>query len=587
MSTLERPIIDYLPAVVRGDEPPEGSSLGAFLSAFEAVFEGIDTEIDRVAELYGLAPTPRITGEIMPGETVLPLDHAAGICPGDVLELVGTVRGHLDYVEVAEVRVPPAPASPAAGGGPLETAPRLVPTEVVLRAGPRFEHDRGGVVHVLGREAGSAKLALPVDAIAVAGSTAVELQLSEPVMPVPMGGVVRIGEGPDAEYGRVLAAEPGRLTVVPPTLRSHPARSPVVAIERASTTTPPAAPFPWAVRGGPELVLAAPAVARRSWIQLDTYAGLRDGDILHVRDPDPGRIEFLRVRELPPRRRFKPGGGVRRSALELRSALRFDHDAGVGVGVMGARGAATVLAERTHRGDDSVSVKDAELLALRPGDVMAVGSPRRRGLEHVQVIDVSANRIRFAPALLLGHPAERQVARIAPVGSGTGFLRWLAGWIGLELRADRGERWNRELLRSAGRVWPYRGTGGGLDEFLRVYLAGDATARTFAPANPMQVGFISTVGVDTTICGASPDFFQVDVESGLQNPWHYSPGGLTAVLQAAAEALRRERPAHTYYDLHLNAHTMQVGVDELTEIGARVGETTLLWSGALVVEGDR
>jgi hypothetical protein len=267
--------------------------------------------------------------------------------------------------------------------------------------------------------------------------------------------------------------------------------------------------------------------------------------------------------------------------------VRFGHDAGVGVGVMGARGPATVLAERTYRGHDYVDVADAERLALRPGDVIAVGSPRRRGLEHAQVLEVTGNRIRFAPPLRLGHPVGRQVARIAPVGSGTGSLRWLAGWIGLQLREDRGERWNRELLRSAGRLWPHRGTGSGLDEFLRAYLAGDATARTFAPANPMQVGFISTVGVDTTICGAAPNFFQVDVESGLQNPWHYSPGGLTAVLQAATEALRRERPAHTYYDLHLQAHTMQVGVDERTEIGARVGETTLLWTGPLVVEGDR
>ena len=60
-----------------------------------------------------------------------------------------------------------------------------------------------------------------------------------------------------------------------------------------------------------------------------------------------------------------------------------------------------------------------------------------------------------------------------------------------------------------------------------------------------------------------------------------------APLQATRDAVGREKPAHTYYDIRLTATSMQLGVDETTEIGARIGETTLLWTEPLVVEGER
>jgi hypothetical protein len=65
----------------------------------------------------------------------------------------------------------------------------------------------------------------------------------------------------------------------------------------------------------------------------------------------------------------------------------------------------------------------------------------------------------------------------------------------------------------------------------------------------------------------------------------YQPAGLISLVRAAREALRREVPVHLGYELRLHANTMQLGTD-ITEVGARLGDTTLLWDEPLVVLGD-
>jgi hypothetical protein len=143
------------------------------------------------------------------------------------------------------------------------------------------------------------------------------------------------------------------------------------------------------------------------------------------------------------------------------------------------------------------------------------------------------------------------------------------------------------LLRLAGRIWPWRGTKTGVEAFLNTYLRGEGKATVFDPSNPLQIGVASTIGVDMIICGGLPHFFWVDLVTDQRNSWLYHPDGRHEMVQATHQALRREKPAHTYYDLRIQAHTLQIGVDPEKEVGARVGDTTLLWEEPLVIPGDR
>jgi phage tail-like protein len=207
--------------------------------------------------------------------------------------------------------------------------------------------------------------------------------------------------------------------------------------------------------------------------------------------------------------------------------------------------------------------------------------------EYVQVLAISAQRVSVTPPLQQDHEAGERVVRIRPSGSGTTFLRWLARWLGLELRPAHGERWNRELVRLAGRIWPWRGTPSGAEAFVNAFLRNEAQATLCDPANPLQIGLVSTVGVDTVICGSPPHYFWVDLRTETGNSRLYHPEGLNEMIQAVHQALYCERPAHTYYDLRLQAHTMQIGSNATIDVGARVGDTTLLWDAPLVIPGIR
>jgi hypothetical protein len=226
-------------------------------------------------------------------------------------------------------------------------------------------------------------------------------------------------------------------------------------------------------------------------------------------------------------------------------------------------------------------------LGARPGDVLELGERRHGELEYVQVLGVAGRTLTVVPPLLRPYEAGSRVTRRAQAGGGTDFLRWLAGWLALDLRPDRGERWNRELVERAGPIWPRRGTRAGIEAFLNGYLRGDAAATVFDPAQPLQIGLVSTVGVDTVVGGGLPHFFWVDLFTNVREARLYSVEGLVDLIQAAQHAVESEKPAHTYYDLVVHAHTMQIGTDPHAEIGARVGDTTILWDDPLVVPGPR
>jgi hypothetical protein len=554
--------IDYLPAVFRQDEGEDGSFLQHFLQAFEAVFASIQQELDAIPYLFTLIPTPVLEHTVQAGARMLPLDSAAGLCPGDILSLLDVDQRRVEFVEVQAV------------------PPDLIPTSLLLRYPLRFDHTRGTSVSVVGLPGPATTLSLPVSS----GQSVLTVTRASS-LGAASGDVLRLDEGERSEYARVLTVTAASIAVTPTLQHSHEAGKPVVLMQPTPRTTPPLT-FASAVRAGPELVLRTPVLAGERFIELDTLTGLGVGDIMHLHELDPARIEFVRIAALPPE---PVGAGLLRRAIRLSQPVRCRHEAGVGVSILGAPAGATSLSAPAEVGATTLTVADPEILGAASADVLQVDEAG--AAEYVQVRVSAGQTVTVTPPLQQAHGPGQPVVRRVPSGSGTAFLSWLAGWIGLALRPDRGEQWNRQLVRLAGRIWPWRGTQVGCEAFLNSWLRGEARATIFDPANPLQIGLVSTIGVDTIICGSVPHFFWVDLVTDERNSRLYHPDGLHELIQAAQQVLRQEKPTHTYADLRLQAHTMQIGVDPETtfgaEIGARVGVTTLLWEAPLLIPGDR
>ena len=561
MDTTTR-FIDYLPAVFRQDEVAGVNFLRHFLQAFEVVFASIQQELDAIPHLFTLIPTPVLEDSVQAGAKTLPLDSAAGLCPGDILSLLDVDPGRVEFVEVQAV------------------PPDLIPTSLLLHYPLRFDHAKGTPVLVVGLPGPATSLSL-----SVSSGQSVLTVTRAPSLGAASGDVLRIDEGELSEYGRVIAVTDASVTVTPTLQHPHEAGKPVVRLQPTPRTTPPLT-FASAVRAGPEVVLRTPVLAGERVVELDTLTGLGVGDIVHLRELDPARVEFVRIEALPPE---PTDAGLLRRAIRLSQPVRFRHEAGVGVSILGASAGATSLTALAGVGATILVVGDLAALGAASGDVLQVDEGG--AAEYVQVRVSAGQTVTVTPPLQQTHEPGRLVVRRVSSGSGTVFLSWLAGWIGLALRPDRGERWNRELVRLAGRIWPWRGTQEGFEAFLNASLRGEARATIFDPTNPLQIGLVSTVGVDTVICGSVPHFFWADLVTDERNSRLYHPDGLNELIQAAQQVLRQEKPTHTYADLRLQAHTMQIGVDPETavgaEIGARVGVTTLLWEAPLLIPGDR
>jgi hypothetical protein len=556
--------IDYLPAIFRQNETMGGNFEERFLAAFEAVFAEIQTQLDAIPDLFAVAPTPALAMPAGTGADTLHLDSAAGLCPGDMLHLQNTDPSQVEFVAVKAL--------------PLD----LNPTSLTLLTGLRFAQPRGTPVRLVGLPNRVATLRRPVEA----HQKVLDITIAPPPS-VRLGDVVRLDADELVEYAQVtaVASTPGvgdSLTITPPLQHSHLAGRPLAFCPTVPSTTPPPV-FARTAASGPELVLRAPARPGETLVELDTIAGLATGDILYLRELSLVRVEFAQIKELP---EATAGLGVERFAVQLSQPLRFEHQAGLGVSVLGPAESVARLGQPAA-GAESTLMVDPALVPLRieVGEVLQVDEGA--AAEFGQVVAVSDRVLTITPALQQNHAADRPVWRIKPSGNGTAFLSWLAGWLGLTLRPDRGERWNRELLRLAGRIWPWRGARVGVEAFLQAYLRGEAQATVVDLANPFQIGLVSTVGVDTVICGGVPYTFWADLITDERNSRLYHAAGLAGLVQAAHQALGQEKPAHTDYTLRLQAHTMQIGVDSTSEVGARVGETTLLWDKPLLLPGRR
>ncbi len=577
--TLRTRFVDQLPAVFRQDERQGENFLGRFLKAFEVVFAGVEGEIEAIPGIFSVTPDPALERDADVGSKVLRLDSAAGLCPGDVALLEPP----------AESGEEPEFVTVAAADGPLPA------DAVALAGGLRFAHTRLTRVRVLGEPGRTASLALPAEG----GDR--ELRIPEAgFLGVGHGVALRIDDFARPEYVYVVEVDGGRVTVAPPLLHPHEPGTAATPWGFAPRRTPPAA-FAWAPRTGSELVLDAfarkedEAAEGDRFLELDTLAGVEPGDVLRIRDFDPARVEFVRVAALP---LAQEGPALFRRGVQLERGIRYAHAVGTGVDIPRIPSGATLLSAAIRPDPQTgrvnagrVEVLDAGALGAGPGDVVVIGAEWKAGRpvggEWAEVRNVLGNTLALSPALQAPAAKGSEIVRVVPEGGALDALEWLAGWIGLALRPGRGERWNRDLVRRAGRIWPVRGTREGVEAFLDAYLRGEASTDVFDPSNPLQVGLVSTVGVDTIICGGEPWSFWVDLHAEPRSMRLHTPEGMEEMVHAAHEALLREKPAHATYTLRVHAPSIQIGTDPDRHVGARVGETTLLWSRPLVVAGDR
>jgi phage tail-like protein len=188
-------------------------------------------------------------------------------------------------------------------------------------------------------------------------------------------------------------------------------------------------------------------------------------------------------------------------------------------------------------------------------------------------------------------------------GSEADFLSYLASWIALPLRAEKDVPFNRALFDATLPLIAQRGTLPGLDALLRAWLRGDLLeaspalliltdlTRAFNDVDAvLQLGQTATLGVDTVLGEGPPFFFVADLVTDPTVAELRTPAGLDRFQRAARALFEAERPAHTYYQLRVRAHTMQLAPPGQTTIdgwpGAQIGESTLLWDAPWVYDGQ-
>jgi phage tail-like protein len=193
------------------------------------------------------------------------------------------------------------------------------------------------------------------------------------------------------------------------------------------------------------------------------------------------------------------------------------------------------------------------------------------------------------------------------------YLNYLASWIALPLRADKPSDFHRAFFHAAIPLYPQRSTLVGMEKLLRAWLKGDLLepgtdppllivtdlTRTYndvetifqlAPQEPRGRApgeVYAQLGVNTVLGEGPPFFFIVDLitNPALRELRH--PAGLDVFQRAARLLLDAEKPAYTYYQLRVRAHTMQLAPEGVVEERyAQVGETTLLWDEPWVFDSE-
>lgn len=145
------------------------------------------------------------------------------------------------------------------------------------------------------------------------------------------------------------------------------------------------------------------------------------------------------------------------------------------------------------------------------------------------------------------------------------FLPWLAGWVALTLKMEKGwdETKKRRLISQIVPLYKKRGTREGLEEYLKIYVGEGVRIRD--ELGPFQIGVHSRIGLDTVIGGLPAYFFIVDITLPTD------PLMINEKRKAIEELIDMEKPAHTYYKINITVPTMQIGYT------SHIGVDTLLW----------
>lgn len=184
------------------------------------------------------------------------------------------------------------------------------------------------------------------------------------------------------------------------------------------------------------------------------------------------------------------------------------------------------------------------------------------------------------------------------------FLDYLASWTALPLRPGKPLEWNRRFFETAIALYAQSSTLSGMDALLRAWLRDDLLETKplllilsdLTPAYTdvdavFQLNVSAILGVDTVLGEGPPFFFIADLVTDPTVPELRNPAGLDVFEQAARFLLDSEKPAHTYYQLRVRAHTMQLAPkmkqdERLGEVYAQIDRTTLLWDEPWVFNSD-
>jgi P2-related tail formation protein len=144
------------------------------------------------------------------------------------------------------------------------------------------------------------------------------------------------------------------------------------------------------------------------------------------------------------------------------------------------------------------------------------------------------------------------------------FLPWLAGWVATSLREDWDTATRRRFLSHVVPLYQRRGTKHALQQLLQIYLD---------PNNDPPATSVDVIDDDPTF---PPRYFQVRFTVSERDS-HV----LARRAEVATAIIDREKPAHTFYGLHINFPSLQIAdpatiVNGVPVNGVFINVTTVL-----------
>jgi len=149
------------------------------------------------------------------------------------------------------------------------------------------------------------------------------------------------------------------------------------------------------------------------------------------------------------------------------------------------------------------------------------------------------------PAPALEQILGRIESYFDPARAPSGFLPWLAGWIATSLREEWDDSTRRSFIARVVPLYQRRGTRFALQQLLQTYL--DPTA----PPGATLVEILEEAPDGSP--AFPPRYFQVRFTVN-----EHDPRLLARRAAIAIAIIDREKPAHTFYGLHINYPSLQI-----------------------------